>query len=67
MTATLDLVASEGSIDRRVLWSFEPPPSERPKRLRPAELRGMGAASTRHANDLKKRCLRFVGPTAAAR
>ena len=62
--AANELVAKEGSLDA-YLWSFAPPESERPARLRLAELRAMGTtpASTRLSKDLKKRGFRFVGPT----
>jgi DNA-3-methyladenine glycosylase I len=62
--ATNELVLKEGSLDA-YLWSFAPPPTERPKRLRLVELRAMSTApaSIRLAKDLKRRNFRFVGPT----
>jgi DNA-3-methyladenine glycosylase I len=62
--AALEVIEREGSLDR-YLWSFAPPASERPKRMRLAELRAMSTApaSVRLAKDLKKRGFRFVGPT----
>lgn len=62
--ATLEVIEKEGSLDAH-LWSFAPPASERPKRVRLPELRAMSTApaSVRLAKDLKKRGFRFVGPT----
>ena len=62
--AVNQLIATEGSLDA-YLWSFVPPASERPARVRLTELRAMGKtpASTRMSKDLKKRGFRFVGPT----
>lgn len=62
--ATLTLIEKEGSLDAH-LWSFAPPASERPARMRLTELRAMSTApaSVRLAKDLKKRGFRFVGPT----
>ena len=62
--AANELIAKEGSLDA-YLWSFAPPESECPPRMRLADLRAMGqtAASIRLSKDLKKRGFRFVGPT----
>jgi DNA-3-methyladenine glycosylase I len=55
-----------GSLAAHV-WSFEPPPSARPRRLTWAVLRHLSAtpASTRLSRDLRKRGWTFVGPTTA--
>ncbi|MFO0711162.1 MAG: DNA-3-methyladenine glycosylase I [Sandaracinus sp.] len=62
--AAVELVEREGSLDA-YLWRFVPPPSERPARMRLAELRAMTEtpSSKRLAKDLKQRGFRFVGPT----
>lgn len=62
--AAEELVSRQGSLDA-YLWSFAPPTSERPRRMRLAELRALGQtpASARLAKDLKRRGFRFVGPT----
>lgn len=60
------LVKGEGSFAGYV-WRFEPSASERPERLTYDVLRKLAKtdASTRLANDLKKRGFRFFGPTTA--
>ncbi len=60
----LDLIATEGSLAAYV-WSFEPPPSERPSRFDRAALTAASTApaSIRMSKDLKKRGWSFVGPT----
>ncbi len=59
-----DLLDSEGSIARYV-WSFEPGPRERPRRLTRAVLRKLTETKTSRAlaADLRSRGWRFVGPT----
>ncbi len=59
-----DLLDSEGSIARYV-WSFEPGPRERPRRLTRAVLRKLTETKTSRAlaADLRTRGWRFVGPT----
>ena len=49
----------------RYFWQFEPPPTDRPKRLTHALLLKMpqSAASKAMSRDLKKRGWTFVGPT----
>lgn len=64
--AAVALIEQEGSLARFV-WSFEPPPEERPARLDGPTLRTLArtAASERLAKALKKRGFRFFGPTTA--
>jgi DNA-3-methyladenine glycosylase I len=59
-----DLVDEKGSI-AALLWSFEPAPRNRPRRLTPDVLRAMATTpeSTAMSKDLKKRGWTFVGPT----
>jgi DNA-3-methyladenine glycosylase I len=60
----LALVEEHGSLDR-YLWQFEPPASERPRRLTWAAVRAMPTTptSTALARDLRRRGWTFVGPT----
>jgi DNA-3-methyladenine glycosylase I len=60
----VELVEAEGSLAAYV-WSFEPDPKSRPKRLTWKALLGMAETeeSRALAKDLKKRGWRFVGPT----
>lgn len=64
--AAIRLIEREGSLARFV-WSFEPPPDERPARLDAATLRTLARtpASERLAKALKQRGFRFFGPTTA--
>lgn len=64
--AAVALIEAEGSLARFV-WSFEPPPEERPTRFDAATLRALARtpASERLAKALKKRGFRFFGPTTA--
>jgi DNA-3-methyladenine glycosylase I len=59
-----DLVDERGSI-AALLWSFEPAPGNRPRRLTPDVLKAMAITpeSTAMSKDLKKRGWTFVGPT----
>jgi DNA-3-methyladenine glycosylase I len=61
-----EVTAERGSL-AAFFWSFEPAPSERPKRLTSAALRRLGKtpASLALSKDLKKRGFTFVGPTTA--
>jgi DNA-3-methyladenine glycosylase I len=60
----LELRAGAGSLAAH-LWSFEPPPSARPRRLTWATLRRMAKTpeSTALSRDLRLRGWTFVGPT----
>jgi len=60
----LELIEEHGSL-ARYLWEFEPPASERPRRLTWAALRKMSSTptSTALAKDLRRRGWTFVGPT----
>jgi DNA-3-methyladenine glycosylase I len=60
----LELRAEAGSLAAH-LWSFEPPPSARPRRLTWAALRRMASTpeSTALSQDLRRRGWTFVGPT----
>jgi DNA-3-methyladenine glycosylase I len=60
-------LASENGSLAAFLWSFEPPPADRPRRLTWPVLRTMAKtpASTALSKDLKKRGFTFVGPTTA--
>ena len=62
----LELVEQEGSLASYV-WSFEPDPASRPKRLTWKTLTELSqtAESRALARDLKRRGWRFVGPTTA--
>lgn len=62
----IELEAEHGSL-AAYFWQFEPPASERPKRLTRAALSKMSTTPTsiRMAKDLKKRGFRFFGPTTA--
>lgn len=62
----LDVVEEFGSLAAYV-WRFEPPASERPRRLTWAKLAEMSQTRTSRAlaKDLKRRGWRFVGPTTA--
>jgi DNA-3-methyladenine glycosylase I len=64
--AVQQLIGQEGSLSDYV-WRFIPPASERPKKLDYASLRVLGQTETslRLSRDLKRRGLRFVGPTTA--
>jgi len=59
-----ELVEEKGSL-AAYLWSFEPPPRDRPARLTWQVLRAMSQtpASTALSKDLKRRGWTFVGPT----
>jgi DNA-3-methyladenine glycosylase I len=61
---TLDVIDEAGSFADYV-WSFEPPPSERPSVVTYEWLmaNAVTPASTRLARDLKRRGFTFVGPT----
>jgi len=62
----LEVQREHGSLAAFV-WGFEPPPSERPKRVTHAAVMQMAKtpASARLAKALKQRGFRFVGPTTA--
>jgi DNA-3-methyladenine glycosylase I len=59
-----DLVDEVGSLAAHV-WTFEPAPAARPRKLTWAALRAMAATpeSTALSKDLKRRGFTFVGPT----
>ncbi|MEX1181026.1 MAG: DNA-3-methyladenine glycosylase I [Cucumibacter sp.] len=61
---TLEAIDEFGSL-AALVWQFEPPPSERPKRLTRAALLKLSEtpASQRLSKELKRRGWRFVGPT----
>ena len=61
-----ELAAEKGSL-AAFFWSFEPVPSDRPKRVTWPVLRRLGntPASLALSKDLKKRGWTFVGPTTA--
>ena len=61
-----ELAAETGSL-AAFFWSFEPPPSDRPKRLTWPVLRTMAKtpASIALGKELKRRGWTFVGPTTA--
>jgi len=61
-----ELAAEKGSL-AAFFWSFEPPPSDRPKRLTWPVLRTMAKtpASIALGKELKRRGWTFVGPTTA--
>jgi DNA-3-methyladenine glycosylase I len=61
-----DLADEKGSL-AAYLWSYEPAPADRPRRLTRAALRRMAAtpASIALSRDLKRRGWTFVGPTTA--
>jgi DNA-3-methyladenine glycosylase I len=48
-----------------LLWSYAPDPARRPRPVAMADVPATSAESTAMAKDLKKRGLRFVGPTTA--
>jgi DNA-3-methyladenine glycosylase I len=60
----LELIDEKGSLAAHV-WSFEPAPATRPKKLTQAALRALAHTPASHAlaKDLKKRGWTFVGPT----
>lgn len=60
----IELVEEKGSIAAHV-WSFEPPASERPRKLTHAALMKLAKTPASHAlsKDLLQRGWRFVGPT----
>jgi DNA-3-methyladenine glycosylase I len=60
----LELVSEHGSL-ANYLWTFVPPPAERPRKMTRAALRAMTSTPTslRLSKDLKKRGWTFVGPT----
>jgi DNA-3-methyladenine glycosylase I len=60
----LEVVAEHGSL-ASYLWTFVPPPGERPRVMSRAALRRMTSTptSTRLSKDLKRRGWTFVGPT----
>lgn len=60
----LELADEHGSL-AAYFWSWEPPPSARPRRLTPATLMKMSTTpqSVALSKDLKKRGWTFVGPT----
>ncbi len=57
-----DLVAEHGSLATYV-WTFLPPPAERPKNMTKGALASKTPTSIRLSKDLKKRGWSFVGPT----
>ncbi|HXK10153.1 MAG TPA: DNA-3-methyladenine glycosylase I [Vicinamibacteria bacterium] len=61
-----ELARERGSL-AAFFWSFEPPPSERPRRVTRAVLRKLATtpASVAMSRELKKRGFSFVGPTTA--
>jgi len=61
---TCDLVGEKGSLADHV-WSYLPPPSERPRRLTHAALMKLtqSPSSAALSRDLKRRGFSFVGPT----
>ena len=61
-----ELARERGSL-AAFFWSFEPPPSERPRRITRAVLRKLATtpASVAMSRELKKRGFSFVGPTTA--
>jgi len=63
-TRALKLIDENGSL-AAYFWSWEPPPSSRPKRLTRARLMKMSTTpqSVALSKDLKKRGWTFVGPT----
>jgi DNA-3-methyladenine glycosylase I len=62
----LELKAEFGSL-ARFYWSFEPPPSERPRRINWATLQTIAHTETsgRLSRELRRRGFSFVGPTTA--
>ena len=60
----LELRADDGSL-ADLVWSFEPKPAARPKRVTPARLQALGLPPEAQAlaKDLKRRGWTFVGPT----
>ncbi len=62
----LDVIEAHGSLAAFV-WRFEPPASERPKKVTKAALMTMATtpASARLAKELKRSGFKFVGPTTA--
>ncbi len=56
------LCAEFGSLARFV-WSFEPPPAERPRRVTRAAIPATSTSSVAMSKALKARGWRFVGPT----
>jgi DNA-3-methyladenine glycosylase I len=58
----LELQASEGSLAAFV-WSFAPPPRDRPRRIIRSAIPPQTEASRRLSQELKRRGWRFVGPT----
>ncbi|MFI8926153.1 DNA-3-methyladenine glycosylase I [Streptomyces sp. NPDC053474] len=54
----------EGELDR-LIWSFAPDAADRPAPRTLADVPAVTDASTALAKDLKKRGLRFIGPTTA--
>ena len=60
----LELIDEHGSL-AIYIWSFEPPPAQRPKRLTRAALMKLteSEASRALSKDLRKRGWKFVGPT----
>jgi DNA-3-methyladenine glycosylase I len=59
--AAFDVISSEGSLDS-LLWSFAPPPRERPW-ARATDVPDDTEASRAMSRELKRRGFRFVGPT----
>jgi len=61
---TLDLIGEKGSLAAH-LWTFEPGPKERPKKLTIGALRKLTETPSSRAlsKDLRSRGFRFVGPT----
>lgn len=59
-----ELAAEHGSL-ATFFWGFEPPKSERPKKVTRGEIPATTPTSKRLSNELKKRGFRFIGPTTA--
>lgn len=59
-----EIIAEQGSLSH-YFWSFQPPQSERPKKIdfQIWQNNSVTAASIRLSTDLKKRGWTFVGPT----
>jgi DNA-3-methyladenine glycosylase I len=64
--AALEVIGERGSL-AALVWGFEPPASERPRRVTRAALSRMATtpSSTALSKELRRRGFRFVGPTTA--
>jgi DNA-3-methyladenine glycosylase I len=64
--AALEVIRERGSL-AALVWGFEPPASERPRRVTRAALSRMATtpSSTALSKELRRRGFRFVGPTTA--